>query len=132
MAGSEDYAKTVPSLSLQQLGPGINKIDIRGITTSGLDYTDVQDRPLVTVYLDDTPISLQAQNPDLKVFDLERVEVLRGPQGTLYGAGAMAGTIRLITEEARSLSDFSGLDRRRPFPTPSRATALPTTACGRW
>jgi outer membrane receptor protein involved in Fe transport len=106
LSGLEDYSRMVPSLNLQQLGPGINKIDIRGITTSGIDYTDVQDRPLVTVYLDDTPISLQAQNPDLKVFDLERVEVLRGPQGTLYGAGAMAGTIRLITKKP-DLNQFS-------------------------
>ena len=44
LGGLEDYAKLVPSLSLQQFGPGINKIDIRGITTSGIDYTDVQDR----------------------------------------------------------------------------------------
>ena len=106
LGGLEDYAKLVPSLSLQQFGPGINKIDIRGITTSGIDYTDVQDRPLVAVYLDDTPISLQAQNPDIKVFDLERAEVLRGPQGTLYGAGAMAGTIRLITKKP-NLDEFS-------------------------
>jgi iron complex outermembrane receptor protein len=106
LGGLEDYAKMVPSLSLQQFGPGINKIDIRGITTSGIDYTDVQDRPLVTVYLDDTPISLQAQNPDIKVFDLERAEVLRGPQGTLYGAGAMSGTIRLITKKP-DLQQFS-------------------------
>ena len=112
LTGIEDYSRMVPSLNLQQLGPGINKIDIRGITTSGIDYTDVQDRPLVTVYLDDTPISLQAQNPDLKVFDLERVEVLRGPQGTLYGAGAMSGTIRLITKkpDLEQISASSGVD----------------------
>jgi iron complex outermembrane receptor protein len=112
LSGMEDYSRMVPSLNLQQLGPGINKIDIRGITTSGIDYTDVQDRPLVTVYLDDTPISLQAQNPDLKVFDLERVEVLRGPQGTLYGAGAMSGTIRLITRkpDLEQISASSGVD----------------------
>jgi iron complex outermembrane receptor protein len=112
LSGMEDYSRMVPSLNLQQLGPGINKIDIRGITTSGIDYTDVQDRPLVTVYLDDTPISLQAQNPDLKVFDLERVEVLRGPQGTLYGAGAMSGTIRLITKkpDLNQISASSGVD----------------------
>jgi len=98
-SGLEDYTQTVPSLSMQEDGPGINKINIRGVVTSGLDYTDVQDRPTVAVYLDETPISLQAQNPDLKVFDLARVEVLRGPQGTLYGAGAMSGTIRLITKK---------------------------------
>jgi iron complex outermembrane receptor protein len=112
LTGIEDYSRMVPSLNMQELGPGINKIDIRGITTSGIDYTDVQDRPLVTVYLDDTPISLQAQNPDLKVFDLERVEVLRGPQGTLYGAGAMSGTIRLITKkpDLEQISASSGVD----------------------
>jgi outer membrane receptor protein involved in Fe transport len=98
-SGLEDFTQMVPSLSMQEDGPGINKINIRGIVTSGLDYTDVQDRPTVAVYLDETPISLQAQNPDLKVFDLSRVEVLRGPQGTLYGAGAMSGTIRLITQK---------------------------------
>jgi outer membrane receptor protein involved in Fe transport len=97
--GLLDYTQTVPSLSIQDLGPGINKITIRGVNTTGLDYTNVQDRPLVAVYLDETPISLQSQNPDLKVFDLSRVEVLRGPEGTLYGAGAMAGTIRLITQK---------------------------------
>ncbi len=112
LSGMSDYSRMVPSLNLQELGPGINKIDIRGLTTSGIDYTDVQDRPLVTVYLDDTPISLQAQNPDLKVFDLERVEVLRGPQGTLYGAGAMSGTIRLITKkpDLDQVSASSGVD----------------------
>jgi iron complex outermembrane recepter protein len=112
LSGMSDYSRMVPSLNLQELGPGINKIDIRGLTTSGIDYTDVQDRPLVTVYLDDTPISLQAQNPDLKVFDLERVEVLRGPQGTLYGAGAMSGTIRLITKkpDLNQVSASSGVD----------------------
>ena len=47
LSGMEDYSRMVPSLNLQQLGPGINKIDIRGITTSGIDYTDVQDRPLL-------------------------------------------------------------------------------------
>lgn len=107
LSGLEDYTRMVPSLTLQELGPGINKIDIRGVNTSGIDYTDVQDRPLVAQYLDDTPISLQAQNPDLKVYDLERVEVLRGPQGTLYGEGAMAGTIRLITKQPDSTA-YSG------------------------
>jgi outer membrane receptor protein involved in Fe transport len=97
MTGFEDYSRLVPGLSLQEIGPGYSRLDIRGIVTTGLDVTNVQDRSLVAFYYDDTPITLQSSNPDLKVFDLERVEVLKGPQGTLYGAGAMAGTVRLIT-----------------------------------
>jgi outer membrane receptor protein involved in Fe transport len=108
--GLLDYTQTVPSLSIEDFGPGINKITIRGVNTTGLDYTNVQDRPLVAVYLDETPISLQSQNPDLKVFDLSRVEVLRGPEGTLYGAGAMAGTIRLITQKPDPTSYFGSVE----------------------
>lgn len=105
-AGLEDYTRGIPSVSLQSTGPGQNKIDIRGVTAGGFDFTDAQDRSLVSVYLDDVPISLAASNPELKVFDLERIEVIRGPQGTLYGAGSMAGTIRLITQKPRVDSIF--------------------------
>jgi outer membrane receptor protein involved in Fe transport len=108
--GLLDYTQTVPSLSIEDFGPGINKITIRGINTTGLDYTNVQDRPLVAIYLDETPITLQSQNPDLKVYDLSRVEVLRGPEGTLYGAGAMAGTIRLITQKPDPTAYFGSLE----------------------
>ena len=107
MTGFEDYARLVPGLSLQELGPGYSRLDIRGIVTTGLDVTNVQDRSLVAFYYDDTPITLQSSNPDLKVFDLQRVEVLKGPQGTLYGAGAMAGTVRLITVKPDS-NNYSG------------------------
>jgi outer membrane receptor for ferrienterochelin and colicin len=72
---------------------------MRGIVTNELDPTNSQSRALVALYLDDSAITQQAFNPDLHVYDLERVEVIRGPQGTLYGAGAMAGTIRLITKK---------------------------------
>ena len=98
--GLGDLTRYVPALNIVEAGPGINKIEIRGLTTGQLvpnSTSDVQDRSLVAVYLDDAAISLQGQNPDLKVIDLERVEVLRGPQGTLYGAGSMSGTIRYIT-----------------------------------
>jgi iron complex outermembrane recepter protein len=99
LTGVEDYSRLVPGLSLQENGPLQTSVDIRGIVTTGVDITNVQDRSLVAIYYDDTPITLNSVNPDLKVFDLERVEVLKGPQGTLYGAGSMAGTIRLITKK---------------------------------
>lgn len=95
-----EFQNSVPSLSIQEVGPGQNKISMRGIVDPGkVDPTNLEDQALVSVYLDDTPISLQGATPDLKVFDLERVEVIRGPQGTLYGAGSMAGTIRFITRK---------------------------------
>jgi outer membrane receptor protein involved in Fe transport len=92
-----DLSRFVPSLSITEGAPGFNKFNMRGLSTGGYRTSDTSDRSLVAVYLDDTPISVQGQTPDLKVYDLERVEVLRGPQGTLYGAGSMAGTVRFVT-----------------------------------
>jgi iron complex outermembrane recepter protein len=102
-----DIAKFTPSLSITEGGPGFNKFNMRGLSTGGYASSDTSDRTLVAVYLDDTPISVQGQTPDLRVYDLERVEVLRGPQGTLYGAGSMAGTIRFVTAKP-DLEDFFG------------------------
>ena len=82
-----DIAKFTPSLSITEGAPGYQKFNMRGLSTGGYASSDTSDRSLVAVYLDDTPISVQGQTPDHKVYELERVEVLRGPQGTLYGAG---------------------------------------------
>jgi len=104
-----DITRSVPGISVQELGGGQNTIVIRGITTDGVPVnTDTETQTPVSVYLDEMPISLAGATPDLRVFDLERVEVVRGPQGTLYGAGAMAGNIRYIT--------------RKPDPTAFSAT----------
>ncbi|MET3471113.1 outer membrane receptor protein involved in Fe transport [Novosphingobium sp. 1529] len=97
-----DLQRFVPSLSITESAPGFNKFNMRGLSTGGYRTSDTSDRSLVAVYLDDTPISVQGQTPDLKVYDLERVEVLRGPQGTLYGAGSMAGTVRFVTAKPRA------------------------------
>jgi outer membrane receptor protein involved in Fe transport len=97
-----DFGRTIPSVNMQEDSPGVNAIEMRGVVTTGPDITTLQDRSLTSTYLDDAPISIQSANPDLKVFDLERIEVIRGPQGTLYGAGSMSGTIRLITKKPDS------------------------------
>ena len=102
-----DLAKFTPSLSITEGAPGFNKFNMRGLATGGYRTSDTSDRSLVAVYLDDTPISVQGQTPDLKVYDLERVEILRGPQGTLFGAGSMAGTIRFVTAKP-DLNKFFG------------------------
>jgi outer membrane receptor protein involved in Fe transport len=83
-----DIAREVPGLNVLTAGPGQNQIIIRGVSSSG-------GAPTVGYYIDDTPI--QAMDPAL--FDLERVEVLRGPQGTLYGASSMGGTVKYVTRQ---------------------------------
>lgn len=105
-----DLAKFTPSLSITEGAPGYNKFDMRGLTTGAYRSSDTSDRSLVAVYIDDTPISLQGQTPDLKVYDLERIEILRGPQGTLYGAGSMAGTIRFVTAKPQTGSAFGSME----------------------
>lgn len=99
LSGVSDFIRTLPSVNMQSLSPGENDIEMRGLVTEGLDPTNTQNRSLVAIYLDDAAITQQGFNPDLHVYDLERIEVIRGPQGTLYGSGSMAGTIRLITKK---------------------------------
>ncbi len=108
--GLTDLTRFTPSLSITQSAPGQNKFDMRGLATGAYALSDTSDRSLVAVYLDDTPISVQGQTPDLKVFDLDRVEILRGPQGTLYGAGSMAGTIRFISAKPTTSSFFGTME----------------------
>lgn len=91
----EDYAARVPGLSVNNLTAGglQNSVSLRGVTTGPLGS------PTVGVFVDDTPLtSSTATNvPDLDPADLERIEVLRGPQGTLYGGGSMGGLIKYVT-----------------------------------
>jgi iron complex outermembrane recepter protein len=99
LSGISDFVGELPSVNMQSVSPGENVIDMRGLVTNEVDPTNAQERSLVALYLDDSSIGMEGFNPDLHVYDLERVEVIRGPQGTLYGAGSMAGTIRLITKK---------------------------------
>jgi outer membrane receptor protein involved in Fe transport len=99
--GVEDFsslAARVPGVTLNAAGPGQSSYSIRGVASVG------GNAPTTGLYIDDTPIlpsggdgATAGIEPDL--FDLARVEVLRGPQGTLYGASSMGGTIRLITNQ---------------------------------
>ena len=110
-----DLAKFTPSLAITEGAPGFNKFNMRGLATGGYRTSDTSDRSLVAVYLDDTPISVQGQTPDLKVYDLERVEILRGPQGTLFGAGSMAGTIRFVTAKPDARKFFGSAEADGAF-----------------
>jgi iron complex outermembrane receptor protein len=91
----QDVAKFTPGVSIDN--SGTNNISIRGISSSGGAGT-------TGIYIDDTPIQIRALafNPDdalPKAFDVDRIEVLRGPQGTLFGAGSEGGTVRYITTQ---------------------------------
>ena len=99
--GFETFAQRIPGLQLSTYATGTTQLAMRGVST-GLDSADrPQQGVTVGLYLDDTQLSMSANNPDLQLFDLERVEVLRGPQGTLFGAGATSGVIRLISRKPR-------------------------------
>jgi iron complex outermembrane receptor protein len=92
-----DYAALVPGLSIQQQNAGESRIILRGINTGGAS-------PTVAVYIDDTPFGSSTSQTnaahlagDIDPFDIERIEVLRGPQGTLYGANSLGGLVKYVT-----------------------------------
>lgn len=95
----EDLSRNVAGMSIQNLGPGQSQVALRGVSAGQI----VRDQPgvkeQVGVYLDESVISLSLFTPDLDLYDLNRVETLRGPQGTLYGSGSVGGTIRYITNQ---------------------------------
>lgn len=96
-----DYLLAQPSVVIQDRGVGRNSIVIRGVSAPGSN-----DNPTVAFYIGETPVTnglgFGANGfPDLRTFDVERVEVLRGPQGTLYGAGSMGGTVKIVPVPAQ-------------------------------
>jgi iron complex outermembrane receptor protein len=98
----EDYVMHLPSVNRGGRGPGQNEIYIRGAAVDAINITVAESQgsaPNVAMYLDEQPITAGGRNLDVYVSDMERIEVLPGPQGTLYGASSQAGTVRLITNK---------------------------------
>ena len=94
-----DFANTVPGISFTTLGVGQNQVTLRGVTSGGSDNS-----PTVGIYIDEvpygssTPFALSGRfGIDVGLFDLDRIEVLRGPQGTLYGASSIGGVLKYVT-----------------------------------
>jgi iron complex outermembrane recepter protein len=95
----EQIADNVANFSVQNLGPGQSTVAIRGMSSGQIARDQPGVKESVGSYLDESVISLSLFNPDLDLFDMNRVEVLRGPQGTLFGSGSEAGTVRYITNQ---------------------------------
>ena len=107
IASVEDIAGKVPGISIRTAGPGQTEYEMRGLSAGGGTAATVG------FYLDETPLSANAVALngrtviDADLFDLNHAEVLRGPQGTLYGSGSMGGTIKLVTNQPK-LGAFGG------------------------
>ncbi|MDX1294207.1 MAG: TonB-dependent receptor plug domain-containing protein, partial [Hyphomonas sp.] len=104
-----DYLVQLPGVTAGGSGPGQNTIYIRGLasTTPNLTVAGVAGlAPNVSFYLDEQPLAQPGRNLDVYAADIERVEVLSGPQGTLFGSSSQAGTVRMITNKP----SFSGFD----------------------
>jgi iron complex outermembrane receptor protein len=103
----QDYASLVPGMSLQQTAPGVTRIVLRGINSGGVGAT-------LGTYMDETPYGSSSAllnaaifAPDLDTFDMKQIEVLRGPQGTLYGASTLGGLLKFVTN-APSTKGYAG------------------------
>jgi outer membrane receptor protein involved in Fe transport len=106
--GTEGLVARLPMLASTNLGRGRNKVFIRGIADSSFNGSS---QALVGQYLGDVRLSYNAPDPDLQLYDLKRVEVLEGPQGTLYGAGSLGGILRLVPnspDPSNASAAFSG------------------------
>ncbi len=103
----QEITQEVPGLSMRFASPGLTEYEARGLASNG------GAAPTVGFYLDEIPLSPPAVSQSGKVvidpdlYDVQRVEVLRGPQGTLYGSGSMGGTIRVLTNEPK-LGTYEG------------------------
>jgi iron complex outermembrane recepter protein len=95
----EDLSRNVAGLAIQNLGPGQSQVAVRGVSAGQIARDQPGVKEQVGIYLDESVISLSLFTPDLDLFDLNRVETLRGPQGTLFGSGSVGGTIRYITNQ---------------------------------
>ncbi len=93
----DDYSRQIPSLAVARREPLGNTVVFRGVTASGIQFESTN--PSAGVYLDEQPITTTGNNPNPRLIDIERVEALSGPQGTLFGDASQSGTLRIITNK---------------------------------
>ena len=104
----DDYAEKVPSISFISLGPGTQFFVMRGVSDgSNPNYSNTS---ATGFFIDDMSLSWQGVQPDLHLYDIERIEVLNGPQGTTFGASSMSGAIRYVTNKPDVNAFSAGVD----------------------
>ena len=104
----DDYAQKVPSISFISTGPGTQLFVMRGVSDgSNPNYANTSSTGF---FVDDMSMSFNGAQPDLHLYDIERIEILNGPQGTTFGAGAMSGAIRYITNKPDVNAFSAGVD----------------------
>jgi len=104
IANFEDAVRFLPNVSLASNGPGQGNIFMRGLSPGSAgnqSQSSIASFPNVALYLDDQSVQFPGRNLDINAIDMERIEVLEGPQGTLFGGGAEAGAIRYITNKPK-------------------------------
>jgi iron complex outermembrane recepter protein len=105
----QDYVMQMPSVSFTQRRPGQANLYMRGISDGGNSNQSLQG-PSVAVYLDEQPVTAIGFNLDVHIYDIQRIEILMGPQGTLYGAASQAGNLRIITNKPDPEAFEAGFD----------------------
>lgn len=111
----QEFVEYLPNVVYSGRGPGQSELYIRGASTeqSSITITSVQgSAPAVALYQDEQPVSFAGRNLDVYATDLERIEVLPGPQGTLFGASSQTGTVRLITNKPDHRGFDAGFDAK--------------------
>ena len=106
----EDIANLSPAVTFNNVGPGKSNFYIRGISDGSIMNSYAGTESTTALYLDEQPLTAQSLTPDLHVYDIERVEVLMGPQGTLYGSSSTSGNIKIITKKPDTTSIDYGFD----------------------
>jgi len=111
VSGFAGFAQYIPSLSYRSWGPGQTQFFFRGISASnGTWQLHAGYLPSTGLYVDDTPVTTVGGNLDIRIYDIARIEALAGPQGTLYGASSLSGTIRIITNKPDPSKFEAGYD----------------------
>ena len=104
LRGFQDYAKELTSISFGTSSPGATTIAFRGALSQPTGFDTISSS---TLYLDEIPITRDGQNPDVRLYDIERLEALSGPQPTLYGQGSQSGTLKIVTNKPTT-DEFGG------------------------
>jgi iron complex outermembrane receptor protein len=104
----EDYATKSPSISFISIGPGYQQFFMRGVSDGS--SPNVANTSTTGFYLDEQSLGYFGGIPDLHMYDIQRIEVLNGPQGTLYGASSMSGAVKIITNKPDPSAFAAGID----------------------